>query len=55
MAYLLKKRGVEVKYKIYGGEKTPHVFHVNIRHPIGQEANRDEINFFRKHLSTETE
>ena len=55
MAYLLKKRGVEVKYKIYGGEKTPHVFHVNVRHPIGQEANRDEINFFRKHLSTETE
>lgn len=53
MANFLKKRGVEAKYKIYGGEKTPHVFHVNVRHPAGQIANDDEMAFFRKHLKAE--
>ena len=50
MANLLKKRGVEAKFKIYGGEKTPHVFHVNIRNPVGQQANDDELAFFRRHF-----
>ncbi|MCR5214915.1 MAG: alpha/beta hydrolase [Eubacterium sp.] len=48
MAELLKERGVKCKYKIYGNKKTGHVFHVNVRDEIGQEANRDQTDFFKK-------
>lgn len=50
MANFLKKQGVEAKFKIYGGDKTPHVFHVNLRNSAGRMANDDEMAFFRRHL-----
>ena len=53
MANHLKKKGVEAKFKIYGGDKTPHVFHINVRNPIGRQANDDEIAFFRRHFEDE--
>lgn len=50
MAELLKSRGVDTEYKIYGrpGDlRVGHVFHVNMRMNEGKEANRDETTFFR--------
>lgn len=55
MANHLRKCGVEAKFKIYGGEKTPHVFHINLRHPIGKQANDDEMAFFRRYLAADAE
>ncbi len=46
----LQSRGVEAEYKIYGDKSTGHVFHVNVRLPIGHEANDDETDFFRRHM-----
>ncbi len=46
----LREKGVEAEYKIYGDKSTGHVFHVNVRLPIGQEANDDQTAFFRRHI-----
>lgn len=50
MAELLRSRGVEAEYRIYGGEDTGHVFHVDIRSEVGRQANDDEISFFINHI-----
>ncbi|MBQ7860564.1 MAG: alpha/beta hydrolase [Faecalibacterium sp.] len=53
MAQLLQNRGVPVEWKVYGEESDPnacHVFHCNIRLPLAQQCNRDEIAFFRRHI-----
>lgn len=53
MAELLRSRGVEAEYKIYGSPDDPsvgHVFHENIRLPEGKQGNADQMAFFRKHL-----
>lgn len=50
MAKLLKSRGVECKYKIYGNRNTYHVFHVDMRNEFGKEANDDQMDFFKRHI-----
>ncbi len=47
---LLRRRGVEAEYKIYGDKSTGHVFHVNVRLPVGQQANDDQTAFFRRYI-----
>lgn len=54
MAQLLRSRGVDADYKIYGrpGDfRVGHVFHVNMRTPEGKDANWDQTQFFRRHMS----
>lgn len=50
MARLLKERGVECEYKIYGTKDTGHVFHVDMKNEFSKEANDDQTGFFKKHL-----
>lgn len=50
MAKLLAERGVETEWKRYGDASVGHVFHLNIRLPIGREANDDETRFFKAHI-----
>lgn len=50
MAEFLRSKGVEAEAHIYGDKSTGHVFHVDIRSPIGRQANDDEINFFKKFI-----
>lgn len=53
MAELLRSRGVPVACKIYGEpeDKTAcHVFHCNVRLPLGQQCNDDETAFFRQYV-----
>ncbi len=47
MKDFLDMKGVKNECKIYGDEKTGHVFHVDVRSVIGQGANDDETAFFR--------
>lgn len=51
MARLINERGGTAEYRIYGDEKTGHVFHVDMRSPCSKTANDDETEFFKKHLS----
>ena len=48
MEELLRSRGVKCKSKIYGNKDTGHVFYVDMRNKVGQEANDDMVAFFRK-------
>ena len=50
MAKLLMERGVPCEYKIYGDEKTGHVFHVDMRSDLARKANDDEIAFIKKYM-----
>ena len=50
MADYLRKAGVECECEIFGTEKTGHVFHVNMRDEFGSEANRKQLEFFKKHI-----
>lgn len=50
MAKLLADKGVPCMYKIYGDEKTGHVFHVNMYLELAREANDDEIAFIKKYM-----
>ena len=53
MAEFLRSRGVEVRCKIYGSpeaEDVRHVFHVNMKLPEGERANRDQTAFFTEHI-----
>ena len=47
MVQLLREKGVKCDYKIYGDEKTGHVFHVDVGNEIGRQANRDQLDFFK--------
>ncbi|MBR4966091.1 MAG: alpha/beta hydrolase fold domain-containing protein [Lachnospiraceae bacterium] len=55
MADLLLSRGVLCEYKIYGNEQTGHVFHVDMRDEYGAQANREQVDFFRKILGMNNE
>ncbi len=49
----IASRGVETVCRIFGSpeaKEVGHVFHVNLRLPEGQKANREQIDFFKKHL-----
>lgn len=48
MAELLRSRGVECAYKVYGTEETGHVFHVDIRNGFSSGANSEQLDFFKK-------
>ena len=48
MYKLLKSKGVKCEFKIYGKDKTGHVFHVNMRDEFSAEANDDQMEFFRR-------
>lgn len=50
MAELLRSKGVPCKYRIYGDEKTGHVFHLDMRSDLARKANDEEIAFIREHL-----
>ena len=50
MAELLKSRGVNCEYKIYGNAQTYHVFHVDMRNEFSEEANREQMEFFKEIL-----
>lgn len=50
MAELLRSRGVECQCKLYGDENTFHVFHINIRTELAQQANTDELEFMAKFI-----
>lgn len=53
MANLLTENGVKCEYKIYGDKNTYHVFHVNVRDEVGQKANDDQMDFFKKFIDAE--
>jgi hypothetical protein len=53
MAELLKNKGVNCEYKIYGNEQTYHVFHVDMRNEFSGEANREQLEFFKDILKME--
>jgi len=50
MAELLRSKGVECEYKIYGDKNTYHVFHINIRTDLARQANRDELEFMCRYI-----
>lgn len=53
MAVLLKSRGVEAEYHIYGSpedRQVGHVFHCNLKLSEGRQANDGQTAFFRKHI-----
>ncbi len=53
MGRLLRSKGVPAEWKIYGEAEDPragHVFHCDIRLPLGLAANRDELAFFQRFL-----
>lgn len=50
MARMLREKGVPCEYKIYGDEKTGHVFHVNMYSDLARQANDDEIAFIKKYM-----
>lgn len=49
MAELLRSRGVDAAYKIYGDEKTGHVFHLDMRSELARDANDDEVAWLLAH------
>lgn len=50
MAQTLQDLGVPCAYKIYGTKNTKHVFHLNLKDPLAQQATQDEIDFFRRFI-----
>lgn len=53
MGELLRSRGVEAAWQLYGTpeqKEVAHVFHCDLRLPEGQQANDDETAFFRRYL-----
>ncbi|MBE6759176.1 MAG: alpha/beta hydrolase [Ruminococcaceae bacterium] len=50
MAELLTSRGVECEYRLYGDKTTGHVFHINIRSELADEANTDQLAFMMKYV-----
>ncbi len=54
MADLLRSRGVEAEYRLYGKEGDTHmghVFHCNMRLPEAAVCNEEECAFFRRHIA----
>lgn len=50
--YLMAKE-IAHEFHSYGTSESPreHVFHCNVRDPLAQQCNADELNFFRKYIS----
>ncbi len=53
MAELLRSKGVACECGLYGDETTGHVFHINIRTELAQQANSDELNFMSAYIVQE--
>lgn len=51
MRKLLEDRGVVTKARVYGDEKTYHVFFCDLRNPYGIEANRDQAEFLKSYVN----
>ena len=52
-AAFLRKKGIRVQSRVYGKKEDSeagHVFHVNMRLPLGERCNKDQINFFKRQL-----
>ena len=47
---LLKSKNVECDSKIYGDKNTYHVFFEDIRNDLAKEANKDQVDFLKKHV-----
>ena len=46
----LRQKCIKTEAKIYGKKEdveVGHVFHINLRLPVGEEANRDQTEFFK--------
>ena len=54
MSEFLKEKGVTCKHRIYGTEKTYHVFNVDMKNEFSTEANNDQAEFFKKFLAQQT-
>jgi len=50
MMELLRSRGVDCECGLYGDETTGHVFHINIRTELAQQANGDELKFMSRYI-----
>lgn len=50
MDEFLNEQGVICKHKIYGNEKTYHVFNVDMKNEFSTEANNDQVAFFKRFL-----
>ena len=53
MYQLLKEKGIECEYHIYGAEDRKdiaHVFHCNMRLPEAKKCNDEECEFFKRHI-----
>lgn len=53
LASILRSKGVETDFHLYAhpdGSKLFHVFHLDLRNPIGQQCNQETLAFFRKFL-----
>jgi len=53
MTKTLKKHRVYTISKLYGKkgiDKCPHVFHLDLRNPVGMIANDDELKFFKDNI-----
>lgn len=49
-AEFLRQKGIKTEAKIYGKKEdveVGHVFHINLRLPVGEEANREQADFFK--------
>lgn len=51
MEEFLKAKKVTVASKVYGDEKTYHVFHVDCRNPLAGIANEDEVSFMKEFIN----
>ena len=52
-ADFLSSRGIEVESRIYGSKEAKeiaHVFHCNLRLEEGKKANKDQLDFIKKHI-----
>lgn len=56
-SYLLKEacleQGISLRLREYGTENEPqgHVFHLDLRNPVGNQCRQEEIHFFRTQLT----
>lgn len=50
MEKLLQSKGVETKSKVYGDKETYHVFFCDMRSKIGEECNKEQIEWLKSHV-----
>lgn len=49
MYHFLREKDVDCSWKLYGDDKTGHVFQLRIRSEVAQEATADELAFFERY------